>query len=72
MQNVLADLTLESEAATALSLRMARALDNAHDEGEALLMRLGTGLGTGWRSGSRTIRGKSAEDRGINTTPIPE
>ena len=48
MQNVLADLTLESEAATALSLRMARALDNEHDEGEALLMRLGTGLGKYW------------------------
>lgn len=48
MQNVLADLTLESEAATALSMRMARALDNECDEGEALLVRLGTGLGKYW------------------------
>jgi putative acyl-CoA dehydrogenase len=48
MQNVLADLTLESEAATALAMRMARALDNEGDEGEALLVRLGTGLGKYW------------------------
>ncbi len=48
MQNVLADLTLESEAATALSMRMARALDHECDEGEALLVRLGTGLGKYW------------------------
>jgi len=48
MRNVLADLTLESEAATALSLRMARALDQEDDEGEALLVRLGTGLGKYW------------------------
>jgi len=48
MRNVLADLTLESEAATALSMRMARALDNERDEGEALLVRLGTGLGKYW------------------------
>ena len=48
MQNVLADLTLESEAATALAMRMARALDNQDDAGEALLVRLGTGLGKYW------------------------
>ena len=48
MQNVLADLTLESEAATALAMRMARALDNQGDAGEALLVRLGTGLGKYW------------------------
>ncbi len=48
MQNVLADLTLESEAATALAMRMARALDDQDDAGEALLVRLGTGLGKYW------------------------
>ncbi len=32
MQNVLADLALESEAALALTLRMGHALDRAHDE----------------------------------------
>ncbi len=42
MRNVLADLALESEAATALVLRLARAFDgrHAHDEHEALLARV--------------------------------
>ncbi len=49
MQNVLADLALESEAATALAMRVGRALDAAaHDEREALLLRLGTILGKYW------------------------
>ena len=47
MQNVLADLALESEAALAMSLRMARALDS-NDAAEAALLRLGTAVGKYW------------------------
>jgi len=44
MQNVLADLAIESEAATAAVMRLARAYDEAAagDEGAALLQRLAT------------------------------
>ena len=45
MQNVLADIAIESEAAVALLLRLARAVDNAHDPAEAALKRLGTAIG---------------------------
>lgn len=46
MQNVLADLAIESEAAMLLLFRLARAVDRAHaDPQEALLKRLGTALG---------------------------
>jgi putative acyl-CoA dehydrogenase len=46
MQNVLADLALESEAATALFMRVARTIDDAsHDRAAAPLKRLGTALG---------------------------
>lgn len=48
MQNVLADLTLEAEAALTLSLRMARALDHRSDPQEDLLVRLGTAVGKYW------------------------
>ena len=48
MQNVLADLALESEAAIALGLRLARALDRRADAGEDGLVRLGTALGKYW------------------------
>lgn len=48
MQNVLADLSLESEAALAMSMRTARALDNISDENEALLFRLLAPLGKYW------------------------
>ena len=49
MQNVLADLALESEAAMALSFRMARALDQMQtNEHEAMIMRLGTAIGKYW------------------------
>ena len=50
MQNVLADLALESEAATALMLRLARACDGAAagDAGEAHMKRVGTALGKYW------------------------
>jgi putative acyl-CoA dehydrogenase len=49
MQNVLADLILESEAATAFSFRLARALDNsACNEQEKHLVRMGTAIGKYW------------------------
>jgi len=49
MQNVLADLAIESEAALALSLRMARALDQSpSSEAERLLVRIGTAVGKYW------------------------
>lgn len=50
MQNVLADLALEYEAALAMSLRLGRALDGrqAGDEREAQLFRLATAVGKYW------------------------
>jgi putative acyl-CoA dehydrogenase len=48
MQNVLADLALEAEAALALSMRIARALDNRDDDREVNLIRLGTAIGKYW------------------------
>ncbi|SDS16122.1 putative acyl-CoA dehydrogenase [Pseudomonas asplenii] len=48
MQNVLADLALESEASLALSLRMGRALDCLGDEREARFARLVTAVGKYW------------------------
>lgn len=48
MQNVLADLALESEASLLMALRMAHALDHPEDEHEALLVRLCTALGKYW------------------------
>ena len=48
MQNVLADLALESEAALTLSMRIARAMDNRADEHEDLLGRLVTAVGKYW------------------------
>ncbi len=46
MRNVLADLAIEAEAATALAMRMARAYDDAPgNEAEAHLKRLGTAIG---------------------------
>ena len=48
MQNVLADLALESEAAMTLSMRMARALDHREDRHEDLLVRLVTAVGKYW------------------------
>jgi putative acyl-CoA dehydrogenase len=46
MQNVLADLALESEAATALFVRVAAAIDeSSHDPQAAALKRIGTALG---------------------------
>jgi len=49
MQNVLADLALESEAATAMTMRIARALDSAEaSREEKLLVRIGAMLGKYW------------------------
>jgi putative acyl-CoA dehydrogenase len=50
MQNVLADLALEAEAAAVLTLRLARACDGAlaGDGHEASLKRLGTAIGKYW------------------------
>ncbi len=48
MQNVLADLALESEAALAYTMRIARALDNQDQEHERLLTRLATPVGKYW------------------------
>src|SRR5437868_11169627 len=56
MRNVLADLCVESEAATALAMRLARAYDEAHadaDAGESetdaqLFKRLATAVGKYW------------------------
>jgi putative acyl-CoA dehydrogenase len=48
MQNVLADLALESEAATAFALRLARCFDQAGDPQQAVLGRLLTPAGKYW------------------------
>ncbi|WP_300545375.1 acyl-CoA dehydrogenase family protein [Maricaulis sp.] len=49
MRSVLADLALESEAATALGLRLARAFDHAvTSEGEAAFSRLATPIAKYW------------------------
>lgn len=48
MKNVLADLALESEAATALALRLARAFDRQGDEQERLLARVLTPIAKFW------------------------
>ena len=48
MQNVLADLALESEAATAFAMRLARCYDLAHEPQQAALARLLTPAGKYW------------------------
>ena len=49
MLNVLADLALESEAATALAMRVARAVDaSPRDDQEAALARIVTAIGKYW------------------------
>ncbi|MFA3835244.1 acyl-CoA dehydrogenase family protein [Streptomyces aureus] len=50
MRNVLADLAVESEAATTLALRLAGAADRAQrgDEGERAFLRLATAVGKYW------------------------
>src|SRR3954471_20860645 len=49
MRNVLADLALESEAATALAMRVTRAVDgSSRDPREAALARIVTAVGKYW------------------------
>jgi putative acyl-CoA dehydrogenase len=48
MRNVLADLAIESEAATALALRLARAVDRQDDPFEALMRRVLTPVAKFW------------------------
>ncbi|TFZ08220.1 isovaleryl-CoA dehydrogenase [Ramlibacter humi] len=48
MRNVLADLALESEAATALAIRLARAFDRRGDGHEAVMARLLTPVAKFW------------------------
>jgi putative acyl-CoA dehydrogenase len=48
MRNVLADLALESEAATALALRLARAFDRPDDAHESAIARLLTPIAKFW------------------------
>ncbi|MEQ1683550.1 MAG: isovaleryl-CoA dehydrogenase [Burkholderiaceae bacterium] len=48
MKNVLADIALESEAATALAMRLARAIDRQDDPFEALMRRVLTPVAKFW------------------------
>ena len=50
MQNVLADMAIEVEAALALGLRVARAMDNENDPAEAALARIGTAVAKYWNT----------------------
>ena len=50
MQNVLADMAVEVEAALALGLRIARAMDKADDPAEAALARIGTAVAKYWNT----------------------
>lgn len=48
MLNVLADLAIEAEAALAISMRIANALDNQDDSNEVALIRSATAIGKYW------------------------
>lgn len=48
MQNVLADLSIESEAALAISMRVGNALDNLQDEQQHSFARIATAIGKYW------------------------
>ncbi|KEQ17250.1 acyl-CoA dehydrogenase family protein [Endozoicomonas numazuensis] len=48
MQNVLADLAIESEAALAMSMRVGFALDHLDDEQQSLFARITTAVGKYW------------------------
>ncbi|MEM9471000.1 MAG: acyl-CoA dehydrogenase family protein [Pseudomonadota bacterium] len=50
MQNVLADMAIEVEAALALGLRVARAMDADDDPAEAALARIGTAVAKYWNT----------------------
>jgi putative acyl-CoA dehydrogenase len=61
MQNVLADLALESEAATILALRLARAHEQAaHNPQEMALKRLGTAIAKYWTTKRAPIHAAEA------------
>jgi putative acyl-CoA dehydrogenase len=48
MRRVLADLAIESEAATALTFRIAKSFDESADEGAAAFARIATPIGKYW------------------------
>jgi putative acyl-CoA dehydrogenase len=48
MRTVLADMAIESEAATALAFRIARSFDESANEGEAAFARIATPIGKYW------------------------
>ena len=50
MQNVLADMAVEVEAALALGLRVAQAIDRMDDPAEAALARIGTAVAKYWNT----------------------
>ena len=50
MQNVLADMAVEVEAALALGLRVAQAMDRVDDPAEAALARIGTAVAKYWNT----------------------
>ncbi|REK19565.1 MAG: isovaleryl-CoA dehydrogenase [Planctomycetota bacterium] len=66
MQNVLADLCLESEAATVLAMRLARAYDS-NDESEVLFRRIATAVAKYWVCKRTTVHvGEALECLGGN------
>ncbi|MFT3665866.1 isovaleryl-CoA dehydrogenase [Piscinibacter sp.] len=60
MKNVLADMALESEAATALALRLARAIDRRDDPFEALMRRVLTPVAKFWICKRGSLLGQEA------------
>jgi putative acyl-CoA dehydrogenase len=60
MKNVLADMALESEAATALALRLARAIDRPDDPFEALIRRVLTPGAKYWICKRGSLLGQEA------------
>jgi len=77
MQNVLADLCLESEAATALAMRLARGFDESpHDEDQRRFTRLATALGKYWiTKRAATVVAEALECLGgngyVEESPLP-
>ncbi len=60
MKNVLADLCLESEAATALAFRLARSFDEATDAAAAALARIATPVAKYWVTKRETVVAREA------------
>jgi putative acyl-CoA dehydrogenase len=60
MRNVLADLAIESEAATALSMRLARAFDNSGESFERLIARVLTPIAKYWICKRGSVFGQEA------------